>query len=300
MPSRPVGVADAPSATTVAEVNGVEVPILDLNAALTADPGASGATLAINAWNVRWPASGSFKLRIEKEVVLVTAGHTTTSLTVTRAQDGTTGVAHASSTPVYQVGLLQRVSPVDERIISYKGRSNTFKTPGRAAVSQKIAAIHNATGSAVMVAVNRVRIDLLSTVAKAVTVIPPVIRLHRFTAIPTNGTALTKTPLDNALTSNASVTVWGDASADGTGSATTLTVTVPANSILDQVFGPRIISAAGYEMVDTAEFFVGEPDVILGPLEGLVVFLDQAVVTTGNPATDWWISMIDWTEYTVA
>ena len=191
----------------------------------------------------------------------------------------------------------QYVVPVRDRIVSYSGRASTFITPGRAAVGQKILALHNATGSSVIVCVNRIVVDLLSTAVKAVTIIPPVVRIHRFTAVPTNGTVLSKTPMDSSQSSNASVTAWGDASADGTGSGTTLTVTIPAGSILHQKYGPRVFTAVGYEPIDTAPFFEGEPDITLRALEGICVFLDQAVVTTGNPSTDRWIAVVDWEEF---
>lgn len=194
----------------------------------------------------------------------------------------------------------QYVIPQEDKLISFRGRAATFVTPGRALTSQKIFAIHNATGSTTIVSVNRIIVDALQTVVKAVTVLPPIIRLHRFTAVPTNGTALAKTTLDSSQTSNASVTVWGDASADnagaGTSSATTLTVT--ATTLISQVFGPRMLTAVGYEPIDTAQFLIGEPDVILRPLEGICVFLDMATVTTGNPVTDKWTAFCDWTEFT--
>lgn len=195
----------------------------------------------------------------------------------------------------------QYVVPIKDRIVGFTGRASTFITPGRAAVGQKILALHNATASAVFVSVNRMRIDTLSTAVKAVTVFPPIIRVHRFTALPTGGTTLAKTPLgDSTITSNASVTAWGDSSADnagaGTSSATTLTIT--AGAVLAQAYAPRVLTAVGYELMDTIEFFVGEPDVMLRPLEGVCVFLDQAVVTTGNPTTDKWLAFVDWEEWT--
>lgn len=194
----------------------------------------------------------------------------------------------------------QYVIPIRDRISSFFGRACTFKTPGRAATTQKILALHNATSSSVIVCVNRVTVDLLSTVTKAITVVPPVVRVHRFTAVPTNGTVLAKVALDTSQSSNASVTAWGDASGDGTGSGTTLTVTVPASSMLAQQYAPRLFGTApiGYEPVDTLQFFYGEPDITLRALEGVVVYLDAAVVTTGNPATDMWTATIDWEEYT--
>ncbi len=194
----------------------------------------------------------------------------------------------------------QYVIPVEDRIVSFSGRTTTFVTPGRAAVAQKVFAIHNATGSTVLVSVDRLTIDLLTTVAKAATVLPPLIRVHRFTALPTGGTALAKAGMDTTLTSSASVTAWGDSSADnagaGTSSATTLTIT--AGAAISQKYAPRMLTAAGYEPIDTAPFFHGEPDIMLRALEGVVVFLDMATVTTGNPATDKWMVTADWTEYT--
>lgn len=195
-------------------------------------------------------------------------------------------------------GWDQYVVPVRDRIVSFGGRASTFITPGRAAVGQKILALHNATGSSVVVCINRIVVDVLNTAVKAVTIIPPVMRIHRFTAVPTNGTTLTKVPLDSSQSSNSSVTAWGDASADGTGSGTTLTITIPAGSCLHQKYAPRVFTAVGVDQIDTAPFFEGEPDITLRALEGICVFLDQAVVTTGNPATDRWIATIDFEEYT--
>jgi hypothetical protein len=196
-------------------------------------------------------------------------------------------VATANPLPVRDYG--------EEVGATFRGRAATFRTPGRAGTAgQKIFALHNATGSAKTVYLNQLNIDLVATVVKAVTVLPPVIRVCKFTAVPTNGTALTKVSKDSALTSNASVTAWGDASADGTGSATTLTVTIPANNVLTQIFAPRLITAAGYEPFDREMMLEGS-GVVLRPLEGIVIFLDY-VLATQNPVTDMWVVSCDWFE----
>jgi len=195
----------------------------------------------------------------------------------------------------------QYVIPTEDKIVSFQGRTTTFVTPGRAAIAQKVFAIHNAAASPVLVSMDRITVDVLSTALKAATVLPPLIRMHRFTALPTGGTALSKATLDTVGTSNAAVTLWGDSSADnngaGTSSATTLTVTA-LDPPLSQKYAPRFITLAGYEPIDTAPFFHGEPDVTLRALEGMCVFLNMATVTTGNPATDKWVVSCDWTEYT--
>jgi hypothetical protein len=189
----------------------------------------------------------------------------------------------------------QEFIPTPEAHATFRGRAQTFRTPGRAGTTgQKIFALHNATGSTKVVHVNQLTIDCIQTAVIAVTVVPPIIRVHRFTAVPTNGTALTKVAKDTALSSSASVTAWGDASADGTGSSTALAVTIPAGSMITQEFAPRLITAVGYEMFDRTEMLVGF-DLVLRALEGIVVNLDYTT-TTANPTTTHWVAGCDWFE----
>jgi hypothetical protein len=189
----------------------------------------------------------------------------------------------------------QEVIPTEEPHATFRGRAQTFRTPGRAGVAgQKILALHNAAGSTKIIHVNALTVDLFQTVVKAVTVPPPIIRVHRFTVVPSSGNAVAKVAKDSALSSNASVTAWGDASADGTNSVAALAVTIPANSLLAQEFAPRLLTAAGYEMFDRTELLVGY-DIVLRALEGIVVNLDYAAATQ-NPITDMWVAGIDWFE----
>ncbi|MDQ3640478.1 MAG: hypothetical protein M3450_03120 [Actinomycetota bacterium] len=197
------------------------------------------------------------------------------------------------------VGHDQYVIPTDERQVTFRGGAATFRTPGRAGTAgQKIFAIHNAAGSTVIVDVRRLRVDLAMTVAKAITVLPPVIRLHRVTVLPTNGTSAAKVGEDTAQTSNASVAVFGDASADGTSSTSALTATIPANSFVDQEYAPRFITAAGYEPMDRTTFLEGQSDQWLRAGEGLV--LELVYTATGqNPVTDMWLVTCSFDEFTL-
>jgi len=183
---------------------------------------------------------------------------------------------------------------------SYAGKAATFTIPGRAGTAgQKLFSIHNATGSTIVAEVHKITIDLVQTVIKAVTVMPPVIRLWKVTVLPTNGTAATKVAEDSGATAtSASVTVLQDASANGTSSTTALTATLPAGTVVSEEFAPRLITAAGYEMFDRTEF-MSDPleSVVLRPLEGLVVFLDYTLATQ-NPITDMWLVGARWEEYT--
>jgi hypothetical protein len=191
--------------------------------------------------------------------------------------------------------------PVDEdphRNISFYGRGCSFRIPGRAGTTgQNLFALHNATASPIFVDLERLTIDMVQTVIKAVTVLPPHIRLYRFTALPTGGAAIAKAARDNLLTSNAATTLWQDASADGTIAATALAVTT-AGGVLTQAFAPRLITAAGYEIIDTLPFLSGVNELVtLGPLEGVVCRLEYTLATQ-NPVTDMWTVDCKWTEYT--
>lgn len=311
MPLQQVNVAKGTLATTSVGVDVMERASPDIYTVTTADPGSGGTSLAVTS-RTAFPQSANFKVRVENEVMLVTGGFGTGagSFTVTRGYDNTTAVAHTSGVTVSLVVGVQRVEPVDAgRQVSFKGRAATFRTPGRAGTTgQKVFAIHNATGSPVIVDVQTIVVDAVQTVVKAVTVLPPLIRLYKFTAVPTNGTALTKNGEDATLTSKSAVTCWGDASADGTGSATTLTIGAITNGsatgLLSQMFAPRFMGGAGTnpqsELIDFAPFFTGEDERIsLRALEGLAVHLDYTAATQ-NPTTDMWTVAVRWAEYSPA
>ncbi len=201
-----------------------------------------------------------------------------------------TGFGAAGST-TQRVALANEFGPS-----TYEGRFSTFRMPGLAGTAgQKLCSIHNATGSTKIVRVNTVAVDLYQTAAKAVTVAPPIIRLHRVTVLPTGGTAGSKTGKDTNQSSSASITILQHASADGT-SGTAITATIPSGSVLVQEYAPRLITAAGYESADRITFFESTEGIILRALEGIVVELVYTLATQ-NPITDMWIGTIDWDEF---
>lgn len=249
----------------------------------------------------RFPGTGPFKLRLDAEVVLVTAGFGTGAgnFTIVRGQDFTAGVAHPIGTVAAMVTWVQRVENVaGGRQTTYLGRSATFRTPGRAGTTgQKICALHNSSVSPVFVNLKKVTVDMAMTVVKAITVLPPLIRVQRFTAAPTLGTALAKVPEDTILNSNAAVTLWQDASADGTSSASALAVTLPAANMIAEVFAPRWITGAGYEPYDRHIFLEALDDTVtLRAGQGACIFLDYTLATQ-NPTTDMWAIGVEWEEF---
>lgn len=190
----------------------------------------------------------------------------------------------------------QYVIPTTERLVSFSGRCSTFRIPGRAGTTgQKIFAIHNATGSTVLVAVKRISVDLAATAAKLV--MPPSIRVNRLTVLPTNGTAASKVNDDTSQSSSSSVTLYQDASADQTSSGTALVAAATANSVLEQEYAPRIFTLAGYEPADRI-YFLEQPDIVLHALQGLCVELSYTVATQ-NPITDMWTVTCWWDEFTL-
>jgi len=183
----------------------------------------------------------------------------------------------------------------DEQVATYRGRAGTFRTPGANAVTHKLLSIFNAAGSTTIVSVDKIFVDVYMTVVKAATVPPPIIRLHRATVISTGGTALAKVTMDSTMTTNASVTLLQGASADGT--ASVITHTIAAGTLVSQEIGARLITAAGYEPADRVEFLDGSGGILLRAGEGLVLEV-ASIAATSNPATDMWAAGIQWTEFT--
>jgi hypothetical protein len=281
------------------EVDVVERASPDLFTTTTADPGSGGTTLAVAA-NSKFPSSGSFKINVESERMLVTAGGGTNSWTVTRGIDGTTAVAHAIGVRVSYVTGVQRVESVDAtRQISYIGRASTFATLGRAGTAgQKIFAIFNGASSKVLVDVQKITNDVMQTAARVVE--PAKVRLHKITAVPTNGNSAAKVPEDSNYSSDTNVSLFQDSSADNTGSGTTLAATIAAGTLIDQEWAARALTLVGYEQFDKSQFLMDEDDVFtLHPGEGLCIFLDYTVATA-NPVTDKWLTNVRWIEYTLA
>jgi hypothetical protein len=319
MPTDPYGLTDSATVASTLEVDLVARASIDMTTTTTADPGTGGTTLAVTSrtFGGRYSVtSGDFYIDVIgtsgiSERMLVTAGHGAGAgtFTVTRAQQGTTAVAHSVGAKVAVVVRVERVEPISaSKQVSYLGRVSTFRTPGRAgATGQKLMALHNATASPVIVDVDKITVDVIMTaaVAQAPTVQPALVRIWRFTAVPTNGTALTKVAEDTSLATKSSVTAWGDASADSTGSVSALTITLPAGQIITEEFAPRLMvvgtsASTLYEGFDRTTFLEEEGvSLTLRPLEGVCVFLDYTVATA-NATTNFWLASLRWAEYTNA
>lgn len=175
-------------------------------------------------------------------------------------------------------------------------RASTFRMPGRAGTTgQNLFSLYNQAGSTTRVRINKLFVNHTCTVVKAVTVLPPTVRVYKVSVEPTNGDLVTKVLKDSTYTSHASVIARQDASADGTSSASALTATLPAGNVLTSNFAPRLITAASREIADGITF-LHDADVFLRAGEGVVVALDYTLATQ-NPVTDMWIVNADWSTY---
>lgn len=246
-------------------------------------------------WPATQPVSGTF-WQATQPVSIASMPSTPVTGTFWQATQPVSGPltdAQLRASPVPVTGSFSAASV--EAVATFRGRASTYRMIGRAGTTpRRLLSIFNAVGSGKVVHINQIAIDVIQTAAIAVTVVPAVIRTYRVTAAPTGGTALTKNAKDTALTSNAGITLLGDASADGTNSATALAATTVAGAHLTQEFNPRLITAAGYEMFDRAELLEGK-DIVLRPGEGLVLTLDLTLATQ-DPAGNSTIASIDWYE----
>jgi len=200
-----------------------------------------------------------------------------------------------NSTTVAQLVAVQRVSPVSERVVSFQGMVATFRTPGRAATAQNLFSIFNASGSTTLVAVRRLVVQMDATAV--LTAVAALFKCARSTTLPTNGTTLTKVAVDTNLSSSASVTCLGDASADGTGSGTTLTST-PGTAFWAQYL-MRLHTAVGQVIAadeNIIPLICDSNPIILRASQGLLVHI-VAAATTSNPATNHYVTNCFWEEY---
>lgn len=194
----------------------------------------------------------------------------------------------------------QYVIPILERVPSNKGTMSSFRTPARAVASlgsQSLLTIENKTGSGLLVAVRQISVSVESVAAKAV--IAPIVRTMRCTA-PTNGTVQTKGQTDTADTASASVEVRGDASADGTSSASALGATHTER--MWSRFSPRFHTLVGQQDFDElfmTPLLMPEYPTILreGQACGLVLVNNSGAAWTAN---DWHFLMsAAWEEFTL-
>ncbi len=190
----------------------------------------------------------------------------------------------------------QYVIPTSARNVTNTGLVTTWRTPGAAALTHNLFAISNANGSAVLVAVRRLVVQMDHTAILAASM--PQVKTFRISAgVAGGGTALAKQRMDTTTPESASVICLGANTSDG-GAATAITGTLDTGAMWQQ-YDSRMHTAVGQILAMDNSLIpqLAESDpVILRPNQALVVQV-VAAVATSNPNTNHWFVQCVWDEF---
>lgn len=178
--------------------------------------------------------------------------------------------------------------------ITYRGMAASFRTLGTAATPQNLFTIENTAGSAVVVRVRRLLVQLDAT--GVLTAVMPLIKTSRC-ALPSGGTTLAKTPFDTALSSAANVVFRGATASDGGGVSA---ITATAGDIMWQQYCMRMHTVVGQVLAPDNNLLpslVEDDPVLLMAGEALLVQL-VAAAGSSNPVTNHWFVQCMWEEDT--
>jgi hypothetical protein len=186
------------------------------------------------------------------------------------------------------------------KVISNTGLAATFRTVGNAATGHNIFSIHNAASSNTLVGVRRLVVQLDTTTA--LTVVMPLVKTSRPTALPTDGTPLTKLQFNPVTdTANSNVVLLGATASDG-GTATSITANPGATVWQQYDMRMHTSTSASTGQVQAPDnpllpALVEDTPFILREDEALLV---RVVASAGssNPATNHWFVQCVWEEFT--
>lgn len=187
--------------------------------------------------------------------------------------------------------------PTTERVVQCEVMTSTWRTLGAAAVTHNIFTLENTAGSAVVVALRRLSVQLDATAV--LTSVAPTVNLYRTTALPTGGTVLAKTMFDTNETSAANV-VARSATASNGGAATAITATPVAGTAAWGQFTMRIATAVGQIVMDDQSLvptLAQDTPMLIRPGQAILAQV-VASVATSNPVTNHWVINALWEEVT--
>jgi hypothetical protein len=178
--------------------------------------------------------------------------------------------------------------------VSYQGSAATFRIVGSAATPHTLFTIENTAGSAVVVRIRRLVVQLDATVA--LTAVMPLVKTSRAAAIPTGGTVLAKGKFDTAQTSAANVILRSATASDG-GVATAITAT--PGDIMWQQYCMRLHTAVGQVLSSDNPLLptlIETYPVLLAANQAIMCQV-VAAAGTSNPATNHWYVQCMWEEF---
>lgn len=185
-----------------------------------------------------------------------------------------------------------------ERVISAEVMTSTWRTPGAAALLHNLFTLENTAGSAVLVALRRLSVQLDATVLLAA--VAPTVEFSRASAMPSGGTVLEKNRFDTAETTVANVVARGATASHG-GAATAITASPVAGVAAWSQLTMRMHTLVGQIVMDDESVIPAlceNTPIIIRPGEAVLARV-VAAVATSNPATNHWLINAEWNEYTV-
>ena len=178
----------------------------------------------------------------------------------------------------------------------FTGMVATFRTLGNAATTHNIFTLENTAGSARIITVRRLVVQLDATAV--LTAVMPQVKVSRPAALPSGGTTLTKGTFDTTTSSVANVIARGATASDG-GGATAITAT--PGTIHWQQYCMRLHTAVGQVLApDNNALPALVESTTLDPFriranESILVQV-VAAAGTSNPATNHWFVNCVWEE----
>jgi|GEM_PF-2337515 len=154
------------------------------------------------------------------------------------------------------------VIPTSARIASNEVKFASWRTVASAATPHNLLSIENTTGSAVLVAVRELAVEIQVNAVTAMLVASD-IKLFRGTTVPTGGTTLTQHQLDTSDTvSPANVVIRGATASDG-GAATGITYALPATNAMYAQAVPKILTGVGVFVTADQRFIQRDEDPLI-------------------------------------
>ena len=170
----------------------------------------------------------------------------------------------------------------------------TFRSPGTALMTQNLFTLENTTGSARIVKIRRLSVQVDPTAS--LTTFMPLVKTSRTTAIPSGGTILTKAVFDTAgVASVANVVARGCNSSDGGGASV---ITAIPYTVAWQQYCQRQYSTAGQALGvdnDILSEIVVNYDLLLRANEAIVVQV-VSPAPISNPTTNNYVVNCVWEE----
>jgi hypothetical protein len=178
----------------------------------------------------------------------------------------------------------------------YTGIVTTFRILGNAATAHTLFSLENTSGSARIITVRRLTVQLDATAL--LTAVMPQVKCSRSSTMPGGGTTLTKGTFDTSQSSVANVVVRGANASDG-GAATAITGTL--GTIQWQQFCMRMHSVVGQVLAPDNNVLPAlidnpsNPSFLIQANQAIYVHV-VAAAGTSNPATNHWFVSCVWEE----